>query len=160
MRAVARVGILLAAVCAGCGPSVDLGANLQVQEVSTGWFDAGIVNGQNKLVPTVSFKLINHSTENLPVLDVNVKFQRQTGDTEWPDEFKRVAGSEGLAPAASTSTLTLTSKFGYTGSAQSREDMLRNGQFVVAKVTLFAKYGSTQWTRLGEYPITRRLLIK
>ena len=50
--------------------------------------------------------------------------------------------------------------FGYTGSDQSRQEMLQNTHFVDAKVDLFAKYGSTQWTRLGTYPIARQLLAK
>ena len=44
----------LAFLCAGCGPDVDLTKALQVEVVSTGWFDAGIVNGQNKLVPSIT----------------------------------------------------------------------------------------------------------
>ena len=38
--------------------------------------------------------------------------------------------------------------------------MLQNSHFVDAKVELFAKYGSEQWKRIGEYPIARRLLTK
>ena len=30
---------------------------LQVTELSSGWFDAGIVEGKNKLVPSVTFRL-------------------------------------------------------------------------------------------------------
>ena len=46
---------------AGCGPAVDLTKGLQVTIVNTGWFDVGIVNGQNKLVPSISFTLKNVS---------------------------------------------------------------------------------------------------
>jgi len=38
--------------------------------------------------------------------------------------------------------------------------MLKNAQFVDAKVQLFAKYASTQWVKVGEYPIARELLTK
>jgi len=53
---------------------VDLTKGLQILDVSTGWFDAGLVNGQNKLVPTISFKLKNVSDQKLSVLQVNVLF--------------------------------------------------------------------------------------
>jgi len=46
-----RWSVLLACcalLCAGCGPDVDLTKALQVEVVSTGWFDAGIVNGREK----------------------------------------------------------------------------------------------------------------
>jgi len=52
-----------------CAPPVDLSKNLQVVDVATGWSDAGITeDGQNKLVPFVTFKLKNNSSRSLPVL--------------------------------------------------------------------------------------------
>ena len=71
-----------------------------------------------------------------------------------------MAGSEGLAPGLTSAPQTIRSQLGYTGSDQTRDDMLKNSHFVDAEVELFAKYGSTQWKRIGEYPITRRLIIK
>jgi hypothetical protein len=38
--------------------------------------------------------------------------------------------------------------------------MLANSHFVDAKVEVFAKYGSTQWKKLGDYPVTRQLIEK
>jgi hypothetical protein len=38
--------------------------------------------------------------------------------------------------------------------------MLKNSQFVDAKVSLFAKYGSTQWTPVADFPIMRELITK
>ena len=144
----------------GCGPTVDLTKGLQVQIVSTGWFDAGIVDGKNKLVPSISFKLKNVSTQTLPVLQVNALFHRVGEKDEWGSGFLTAAGSSGLAPGAATPPLTIRSQLGYTGSEQSREDMLRNSHFVDATVELFAKYGSAQWKRIGQFPVTRRLITK
>lgn len=161
MRACARLLLLSLVVCAGCAPPVDLSTGLEVQNVSSGWFDAGIQNGQNKLVPSVTFALKNLSSQNLPVLQVQAKFQRVTdAKEEWWTEFKTVAGSEGLAPGTTTQPLVLRSQKGYTGSNQSREEMLSNSHFIDAEVELTAKYGSTQWKRLGKYPVTRLLLTK
>ena len=142
-----------------CGPTVDLTKGLQILDVSSGWFDAGIVNGQAKLLPSISFKLKNVSDQTLPVLQVNALFRRVTENDEWGSGFMTVAGSEGLAPGATTPPLTIKSTLGYTGS-DPRQEMLQNSHFVDAKVELFAKYGSTQWTRLGTYPIMRQLLTK
>ena len=65
MRASVR-GLTLVLVSAllgsGCGgPTVDLTKGLQIDVVDTGWFDAGVVDGKNKLVPTVSFTVKNIS---------------------------------------------------------------------------------------------------
>jgi hypothetical protein len=165
MRSLVRTGLSILVVvsalaAAGCGPSVDLTKGLQVTIVDTGWYDAGIVNGQNKLVPSVSFTLKNVSDRKLSTLQINAIFRRVTENDEWGSGFLTAAGSEGLAPGAASPTLTVKSPLGYTGSDQSRQEMLQNKHFVDAKVELFAKYGSTQWTRLGSYPIQRQLLTK
>jgi len=153
--------LFLSILAWGCAPPVDLTKGLQVENVSTGWFDAGLVNGQNKLVPSVSFTLKNVSDQNLPVLQVQATFRRITEAQEvWQTEFKSVAGSEGLAPGATTRALVVNSTIGYTGSGESREDMLKNSHFVDAEVELLAKYGSVQWKSLAKYPVARRLLTK
>ena len=161
MCASVRLLFLLSVVSvAGCAPPVDLTRGLQVTIVNSGWFDAGIVNGQNKLVPTVIFTLKNLSDQKLVTLQINAIFRRVNENDEWGSAFMTVAGSEGLPPRANTQPLTAKSHLGYTGTEQSRQEMLQNIHFVDAKVELFAKYGSTQWARIGTYPITRRLLTK
>jgi hypothetical protein len=160
MRGCACLLLLSSIVFAGCGTPVDLRTGLQIQDVNTGWFDAGIVNGQNKLVPWISFTLKNVSTQRLSTLQVNALFRRVTEKEEWGSGFITAAGSQGLAPGMSTSTLSIRSQTGYTGSDESREEMLRNSHFVDAEVELFAKYGSTQWTPIGKYPVARRLITK
>jgi hypothetical protein len=151
-------GLVLAATSVACGPVVDLTKGLQVLDVSTGWFDAGLVNGQNKLVPTISFKLKNVSDQKLAVLQVNVLFKRVNDPAEWGNGFITVVGSSGLAAGATTDTLTIKSNLGYTGSDQTRQEMLTNTHFVDARVEFFAKYGSVQWVKLGEFPVTRTLI--
>jgi hypothetical protein len=161
MRALVRLlplGVCLSLI--GCGPAVDLTKGLEVTIVSTGWFDLGIVNGQNKLVPSVTFTARNVSDRTLSTLQVQALFRRVTENDEWGSGFVTAAGSKGLAPGASTQPITIKSPLGYTGSDQSRQEMLQNTHFVDAKVELFGKYGSTQWTRLGSYPIARQLIAK
>ena len=160
MRALTRLSLLPLILCVACGPTVDLSKGLEVQDVSSGWFDAGIVNGKNKLVPSVSFKVKNASDQTLSMLQINALFQRLTEKDEWGSGFLTAAGREGLATGATTPLLTVKSQLGYTGSDQSREEMLHNSHFVDATVVLFAKYESTQWARVAEYPITRRLIAK
>jgi hypothetical protein len=161
MRASARLLLLLALVSsAACGPTVDLTKGLQVNVIDSGWFDLGIVNGQNKLVPMVTFTLRNVSDQKLVTLQINALFRRVSENTEWGSGFLTVVGSQGLAPGATTDPITIKSQLGYTGSDQSRQEMLQNAHFVDAKVELFGKYGSTQWVLLGSYPITRQVLTK
>jgi len=161
MRALVRpVLLLVCLVAAGCGPAVDLTRGLQVTIVNSGWYDVGIVNGQNKLVPSVTFTLKNTSEQTLTTLQVNALFRQVSSTDEWGSGFLTAAGSSGLAPGEVTAALTIRSPLGYTGSDQSRLEMLQNTHFVDAKVDLFAKYASTQWARVGSFPINRQLLPK
>lgn len=159
MRAPLRLLLVLAMLAAACGPTVDLTKGLEILEVSTGWHDAGIVNGQNKLVPSVTLKVKNVSDQPLVVLQLNALFRRLNDPEEWGSGFIAVTQSNALAPGATSKAITLNSQLGYTGT-EPRVEMLKNSQFVDAKVELFAKYGSTQWVRIGEHPIERRLLVQ
>jgi hypothetical protein len=150
---------LAASIAAGCAKPIDLTQALQVQDVSSGWQDAGLQDGKNKLVPSVTFKMKNASAEPLNVLQVNAVFKRVNDDNEWSSQFVPVNGSEGLAPGATSQPVVVNAPLGYTGT-DPRQQMLANSQFVDAKVQLFAKYGSANWTRIGEYPITRTLLAR
>src|SRR5436853_641574 len=124
MRVFARLPLLLLALCLGCGPAVDLGKGLEVHDVSTGWFDAGIVNGKNKLVPSISFKVKNVSSQTLSMLQINALFHRLNEKDEWGSGFLTAAGSRGLAADVTTGLLTVNSQLGYTGAEQTREQML------------------------------------
>jgi hypothetical protein len=149
--------VFLCLLSAACGPPVDLTQGLHVETLSSGWYETAPVDGMIKIVPLVSFTLKNVSEQTLPSLQVNAVFHRAGDSGEWGSGLVIAAGTEGLSPGAATGTLTVKSELGYTGT-ESRHDLLRNSQFVDATVDLFAKYGSTQWTRLGAFPITRQLV--
>jgi hypothetical protein len=164
MRASSRgLAWLLASalLASGCGgPPVDLKQGLQIDVVSTGWYDAGVVDGKNKLVPTVSFTLKNVSDQTLVSLQMMASFFRANDtSSEWGNSLLTVTGSEGLAPGATTAVLTMKSPLGYTGT-EPRAEMLQNSHFVDALVKLVSKYGSAQWTHVHEVPIERKLITE
>jgi hypothetical protein len=152
-RALAIFSLFFAAAC---GPTVDLAKAVAPEAVTTGWADGGSVAGKNKIVPAVSFRLKNVSNQKLGPLQVNAVFRRVNDPAEWSSGYLPSAASE-LPPGGETDTLIVTGQQGYTGT-DDREAMLRNSQFVDAKVELFVRSGSSNWTRIGEYPIARQLL--
>jgi hypothetical protein len=152
-------------LAAGCGGrDVDIAKALQLTEVTTGWFDAGIImdaEGQkNKLVPTISFRLKNVESDSIASVQLFAKFMQQGDDQEWgsPPYIKAI-GPDGLSAGSSTDPIVLRSDRGYTGQ-QPRAQMLQNKQFVDARVELYAKYRANNWAKLGEYRIERQLLTK
>ena len=56
--------LLCVAVLTGCSPR-EVEKDLAITEVHTGWYDVGIVDGMNKLVPSISLKLENVSSEDI-----------------------------------------------------------------------------------------------
>jgi len=160
MRVMRHLVFLAALAAISCGPTVDLTKALQIDIIDTGWFDVGIVNGQNKLVPAARIIVKNNSDQKLVQLQINSLFRQGSATEEWGSAFITAAGSEGLAPGATTPPLLLKSQNGYTGADQSRQEMLQNSHFVDARIQLFAKYGSVQWVRMGEREIERKLLEK
>jgi hypothetical protein len=152
--------VWLAGVAACSSPEVDVASAVQVTDVTSGWFDAGLDElGRNKLVPTVSLRLENAGKEQLGLLQINGVFRRVGEDTEWGNTLVRAVGTEGLNPGAATDALVLRSPLGYTGE-QPRMEMLSHKDFVDVKLELFAKHRSNQWVKLNEYVIERQLLTE
>ena len=57
---------LAVAILVGCTSPVSVDEAIFVEDVTTGWLDVGIDNlGRYKLVPTISFRLSNLSTESV-----------------------------------------------------------------------------------------------
>jgi hypothetical protein len=159
VAAIVSAALVLAAGV-GCGQRVDPVAVLEPEDVVTGWFDAGIVEGgKNKLVPSVSMRLRNRSEAPVRSIQINAIFRR-VGETEmWGEHFGWAVPREPLPPGASTTDLVMRSALGYTGE-QPRLQLLQNSQFVDAKVEIYLRQGSQVWAKLAEYPIQRQLLTR
>ncbi len=146
---------------ASCGsPPVDLAKALKVTDVVTGWYDAGIVQGEmNKLVPSISFRVTNVGTVPVASVYVTLSF-RQIGDQqEWGSSYVKAVGFDGLKGGASTAPMVVRSTFGYTG-LQPRLQMLQHSTFKDAQVSLFAKSGSAPPVKIGEFKIERQLRLQ
>ncbi len=176
----------LAMLPAGCSQPLDVPATLAVTDVTSGWLDTGIdALGRTKLVPTISFRLVNISDDPVRTLQLNGVFRRcappgtdasapapsvspadlDAGtcageDQEWGNAFLgRAVGREGLEPGAAAGPFTMESGLGYTGE-QPRIEMLQHRMFVDVKVELFVRHRADPWTSLTEYPIDRQLLAQ
>jgi hypothetical protein len=164
MRAAASVcALALTLLSSGCGKPVDLKQTLQVTDLTGGWFDAGVVDGRNKLVPSITFKLRKSTDDSLRPLSLNVVFKRQPapggppGEEDWEEVYLQTVSFNGNE----TAPLTVRPNHGYTGDPpQSRADMLKNSQFRDIRVHLFAKHSSSQWVEIGQFDIPRQLLTQ
>jgi hypothetical protein len=151
---------LLVLVSTACDRGVDPTTALEATDVITGWYDAGIVEGNlNKLVPSISLKLHNKSGESVRSVQINAIFKRVNEAEMWGEHYGWAVQGQPLPAGASTKDLVLRSGLGYTGQ-QPRLQMLQNKEFVDAKVEIFLKQGSRVWAKLAEFPIERQLLTQ
>lgn len=164
LSAMSRFGspIALAALVvalAGCN-SVKPIEVLEPVDVTTGWYDAGILeDGKNKLVPSVSLKLLNKSSEAIDGVQINAIFRRVNEQEMWGEHYGWAVQREALPPGQATKDIVLRSALGYTGE-QPRMQILQHKDFVDAKVEVYLKKGSQVWAKLGEFPIERQLLTQ
>jgi hypothetical protein len=169
MRHAAPAALLAVALLAtGCSKPVDLKQVLQMTDVSGGYRDAGIVDGRNKLVPSITFRLKKSVDDSLRPLSLNLAFKKlppagitpapgSPAEQEWDEVFTQSVPFDGNQ----TALLTYQPKAGYTGDPpQSRADILKNTHFQEVRVHVFAKHSSSQWVEIGNYTIPRQLLTQ
>ena len=139
-----------------CSTPVDLKQALQVTDVSTGLFDAGIVDGQNKLVPSVTFRL-RDTSGSLSRVALNTVFKLADNGETHEEIFKqRVDFKDGQ-----TELLTFRAQVGYTGTPpQSRADMLKNSYFRDMDAVVMVREVAAQWVELHRVRVERVLLTQ
>jgi hypothetical protein len=152
---------LLAGSCTSF--AVDIKQALEITDTSSGFYDAGIVEGKNKVVPSVIFKIRRKTEVNLDSVALNVVFRQATapGATtyeEWDTVFLQkvpIPEDDRSAP------LTVRAPIGYVGEPpQTRLEILKNSQFRDVRAHIFAKHSSTPWTEIGSIDVKRELLIR
>ena len=156
-----RLASLLLVLVAVAGCEVRYVENdLRVVDVRTGWYDAGIVNGENKIVPSISLRLENVSDRPIDGVQINAIFKRVGDDLAWGEHFVRAIESETpLAPGATSEPIVLRSQLGYT-SSQGRLQMMQNREFVDGRVEIFGRHGRRNWVEIHEAQISRELLTE
>jgi hypothetical protein len=159
----ARAMLLLLALAIATGASactrqVDIKQTFRIVDLGGGWYDAGIVGGKNKLIPTVTFRIEKTIDDPVRPLSVNVLFRQLKGQTEedWDEVFlQRVEFTDGNR----TSPLVVRPEAGATGEPpQTRAEMLKNSHFVDIRAVIFVKQSSANWVELARQDIPRQIL--
>jgi hypothetical protein len=144
-------------VSTGCGKPIDLKQVLEVTDITSGWFDAGIVSGRNKIVPLVRVRLRKRAPVDINRVAINALFRAADGKESELDNDVFVQRVD--LPDAESSPISIRAENGYTAEPpQSRADMLKHSQFRDMRVQILVKQGSAQWTDLGWIDIKRQLI--
>lgn len=149
----------LALTTGSCAKPIDFKQALEMTEVTSGWFDAGVVQGRNKIVPSVSLRFRKKAPADLERISVNALFRATDGKESELDNdvFVQRVEFEG----EQTPPITIRAENGYTADPpQSRADMLKHSQFRDIRVQVLVKQGASQWAEMGWIDIKRQLLTQ
>jgi len=140
---------------AGCTGDIDLKQALVVTDVFSGYYDNGIKDTQIHLVPSITFRLKNQSAQTVPSIEIDIAFWAEGKDGEM-DSVSVRALANGLAAGASSDSLTVKSKIGFT-LAGTRDDFFGHSLFKDVTARMFAKRSGRIFP-LGEFKMERRII--
>jgi hypothetical protein len=149
--------VALALLLSGaCGPPIDLSKAVEVTDVFSGWYDDGVLDGRNHLLPTITFKLHNTGSEPIAGVQLIVAFWEDGADGEFDSQVVRGIGSDALAPGVSTDPIYVRDPKGYTLEG-ARAAFFEHSMFKDFTVKVFASR-SGKIVPLGEFKVERRIL--
>jgi hypothetical protein len=140
---------------ASCGPSIDLAA-LEVIDTFTGWYDNGIKEGKNHLVPSLSFRLQNNGSVPATHVQLTVSFWMAGDDGEY--DGREVVGIRDapVPPGGSSEPILVRANHGYT-LEQPRAELFAHSQFRDVTARVLAKRDG-RIVRIADVKIDRRLI--
>jgi hypothetical protein len=140
-----------------CTPGVNLSSALEVTDVLTGYYDAGLKDGWNYLKPSITFKLRNKGTEKIEAVQLSVAFWQDGGEDEWDSHVMQAIRADGLEPNASTNALVARAPNVGFRLEGARADFFQHTAFKDVTARLFASQAGTIYP-LGRYKIDRVII--
>jgi hypothetical protein len=149
------IGLCLTLALGACGPRIDL-STLEVTEAFTGWYDNGVKDGKNHLVPSVTFRVRNGGAVPANHVQLTVSFWMEGDDGEYDGREVVGIGPTPVAPGASSEPILVRASYGYT-LEQPRAELFAHSQFRDVTARVLAKRDG-RIVRIGELKIDRRVL--
>lgn len=163
---------------AGCGPAVDLEQDIELADVETGYFDNGLKDGSNHMLPSVSFRIRNVSDHDVSSIMIMVSFwvddpaataaetaaavaagrEPPAGTIQREISSAQVRGvtGEALAPGAQTDPIVVRPNVGYTLEGPISEFFVHS-DFEDVTARVFGRR-SGALVPLGEFVLERRIV--
>lgn len=150
------LGFILLAAMAGCRTH-DPKQELEVADVETYWVVDSPKGATQYISPAVRFRLRNKTPEALPAIQATANFKR-IGETEgWGSAWEQVTqAGKPLAPGKDT-LVVLRSDGRYTSTTDDPESMFKHELFKDARTEVFVRVGSSNWVRMADATIDRRI---
>jgi hypothetical protein len=149
------VALIALTAASSCGPAPDLHA-LKVIDIVSGYYDAGLKDSKNYLVPSVTFRLENSGAVGITGLELNVGYWRDGADGEWDSTLVQRIGNDTIPAGGKSDPVTVRCPVGYTLDG-ARADFFANTVFRDVTAKIFGHRGGTI-VPLGEVKLERQIL--
>jgi len=147
---------LALAALAGCA-APDPRAEMELTSIETYWAIDSPSGGTQYLAPVVRFQLGNKGTKSRSV-QAMATLRRQGDDVAWSTAFTKVLQPHGqLAPGQNATVLLKPEGEGRYTSTGAPETMFQHPQWKDVSAELFLRVDNSNWTKMGTYPIERRI---
>jgi len=145
--------MLLLAGAAGCG-QLDL-SKLEPTDIFSGYYDDGVKDGLNRLLPSISFRLKNNGAVPASEVQLTVSFWRDGDDGELDSLEIAGIGAQEVPQGGTTAPILVRAKVGYT--LDPRDELFTHSGFRDFTARIFAKRGG-KIVPIGQFRIGRSVL--
>lgn len=152
LAVVAIAGIAAAAACQHHDPKQEL----EVLDPETYWILDSPRGKTQYMAPAIRLRVRNRSPEALRAIQATATFRRTGEDESWGSASEQVTrASRPLEPGKDV-VVVLRSDGHYT-SPGTPEMMFAHALFKDVRVEVFVRVGSSEWVKVAEAPIERRV---
>jgi hypothetical protein len=151
------VGLAILVAASACGPRLDL-HQLGVTDTFSGFYDNGLKDGKNHLVPSITFRLQNNGSVPATHVELTVAFWKDGDDGELDGREVLGIGADPVAPGQTSNPILVRSTVGYTlDPPQPRAALFEHSGFKDFTAKILAKRDGNI-VRIAEVKIDRRLI--
>ncbi|HSD26860.1 MAG TPA: hypothetical protein VLL75_06115 [Vicinamibacteria bacterium] len=152
LRGAALATLLVAAACRSHDPAKEL----SVSGVETYWIVDSPQQGQNYVAPAVRFRLKNVGPETLGSVQARARFPSPDQHEAWGSIQEQVSTWSRPLEPGKEAVVTVRSAGRYHAPVDP-EDILRSPAFKDPKVEVYVRIGSSNWAKLAEATVERRI---
>ena len=132
--------VALALAPSSCGPDVDIAKSITVTDVISGYYDNGLKDGKNYLMPSITFRLANSAPASLTGLELTVAYWQDGKDGEWDSVLVQRIGNDTIPANGKSDPVTVRGTVGYT-LEDVRNNLFINSHFLDVTAKIFGRRG-------------------
>jgi|KBSMisStandDraft_5_1062788.scaffolds.fasta_scaffold323395_2 hypothetical protein len=135
---VALLALMLAP--AACGPDIDIQKSLTITDVISGYYDNGLKDGWNHLLPSLTFRIANSASSSVTGLELTVAFWQEGADGEMDSVLVQRIGNDTIPANGASDPVTVRGTVGYR-LEEARADLFTHSLFKDVTAKIFARRG-------------------